>query len=154
MSIAMPADRTIPAARLASTRVLVVNDDRTMRKQIRNLLRIIGFQNIHEAANGPTGLDIIRAIAPNVIILDWEMGLDGERFVQAVRAPGTSPKRDVPIIMLIGLASQGRVIDAALFRATKFLIKPVSLQSLTEGIAAVIEVANEPWRAVLEVADD
>ena len=149
----MTTNRTIPGARLASTKVLVVNDDHNMRKQIRSLLRVIGFQNIHEAANGPTGLDIIRAIAPNVIILDWEMGLDGERFVQAVRSPGISAKSDVPIIMLISLASQGRVTDAALFRATKFLIKPVSLQSLAEGIAAVIEVTNEPWRAVLEIAN-
>ena len=74
----MPTDRNIPAARLASTKVLVVNNDHNLRKQIRNLLKVIGFQNIHEAANGPTGLDIIRAATPDVIILDWEMGLDGE----------------------------------------------------------------------------
>lgn len=148
----MTIDRNIPAARLASTKVLVVNNDHNLRKLIRNLLRVIGFQNIHEAANGPTGLDIIRAITPDVIILDWEMGLDGERFAQAVRSPGTCPNPDVPIIMLISLASQGRVINPALFSATKFLIKPVTLQSLTNSIAAVIEVANEPWRAVLEIA--
>jgi two-component system, chemotaxis family, chemotaxis protein CheY len=149
----MPTDRTIPTARLASTKVLVVNNDHNLRKQIRNLLKVIGFQNIHEAANGPTGLDIIRAATPDVIILDWEMGLDGERFAQAVRSPGTCPNPDVPIIMLISLASQGRVIDRALFRATKFLIRPISLRSLTASIAAVIEVAKEPWRAVLEIAE-
>jgi len=149
----MTTDRIIPAARLASTRVLVVNNDHNLRKYVRNLLRVIGFQNIHEAANGATGLDIIRAIRPDVIILDWEMGVDGERFAQAVRSPGTSPNPDVPIIMLISLASQGRVTDRALFSATKFLIKPVSLQSLTSSIAAVIEVANEPWRAVLDIAN-
>jgi len=132
---------------------LVVNNDHNLRKQIRNLLKVIGFQNIHEAANGPTGLDIIRAATPDVIILDWEMGLDGERFAQAVRSPGTCPNPDVPIIMLISLASQGRVIDRALFRATKFLIRPISLRSLTASIAAVIEVAKEPWRAVLEIAE-
>jgi len=145
----MPVDRNIPAERLARTKVLVVNDDHGVRKLVRNLLAVIGFQNIYEAVNGPAGLDLVRAKLPHVVILDWEMGLDGQRFIEAVRSPQKCPKPDVPIIILIGLASQGRVIDAAKFGAIKFLIKPVSLQSLTDSVAAVIEVAREPWRAVL-----
>jgi two-component system, chemotaxis family, chemotaxis protein CheY len=134
----MPNDKEISAARLASTKVLVVNDDHNSRKFIRNLLTIIGFQKIYQAANGPAGLDLIKAKAPDVVIIDWEMGLDGDRFVQAVRSPGRCAKPGLPIIMLISLASSGRMMGAAQFAVSKFLLKPVSLQSLRESVAAVM----------------
>jgi two-component system, chemotaxis family, chemotaxis protein CheY len=145
----MSCDRKIPDDRLASTKVLVVNDDHGANRFIRNLLAAMGFRNIYHAANGATGLDLVRAKAPDIIVLDWDMGLDGQRFMQTVRTPGKCPKPDVSIIMLIGLASRGRVANVAQFSKTKFLMKPLSSRTMEECLAAVIEVANEPWRAVL-----
>jgi len=112
----MSCDRKISDERFASTKVLVVNDDHGAIRFILSLLSAMGFRNIYHAANGATGLDLIRAKAPDIIVLDWDMGLDGQRFLQTVR---------------------------------KFLMKSLSLRPLEECLAAVIEVANEPWRAVL-----
>jgi DNA-binding response OmpR family regulator len=145
----MPHDRKIPDHRLASTKVLIVNDDHGLNRFIRNLLAAMGFRNVYHAANGVTGLDLVRARTPDIIVLDWDMGLDGQSFMQAVRTPGKCPNPNVSIVMLISLASRGRVANVPQFNKTKFLIKPLSLQSLEECLAAVIEVANEPWRAVL-----
>ena len=145
----MSCDRKITDDRLASTKVLVVNDDHGANRIIRNLLAAMGFRNVYHAANGVTGLDIVRAKAPDIIVLDWDMGPDGQSFMQTVRTPGKCPKPDVSIIMLISLASRGRVANVAQFNRTKFLTKPLSLRSLEECLAAVIEVTNEPWRAVL-----
>jgi len=145
----MSYGRKIPDNRLASTKVLVVNDDHGTNRFIRNLLAAMGFRHIYHAANGATGLDLIRAKAPDIIVLDWDMGLDGQSFMQTVRTPGKCPKFNVSIIMLISLASRGRIANVAQFSNTKFLMKPLSSRSLEECLAAVIEVANEPWRAVL-----
>ena len=145
----MPHDRKIPDHRLASTKVLVVHDDHGANRLIRNLLAAMGFRNVYHAANGATGLDLVKSKGADIIVLDWDMGLDGQSFMQTVRTPGKSPKPDVSIIMLIGLASRGRVANVAQFSKTKFLMKPLSSRSLEECLAAVIEVANEPWRAVL-----
>ena len=52
----------------------------------------IGVRNIYEAQDGPTGLEAIRTVAPDVVIVDWEMpGLDGAAFVRMVRSPETFP---------------------------------------------------------------
>ena len=141
--------RKIPDDRLKGTNVLVVNDDHGANRFILKQLTAMGFRNIYHAANGATGLDLIRAKAPDIIVLDWDMGLDGQRFMQTVRTAGKCEKPDVSIIMLIGLASRGRIANVAQFSNTKFLMKPLSLRSLEECLAAVIEVANEPRRAVL-----
>ena len=91
------------AARFATIKVLVVDDEYYMRKVVRTLLMSIGVCTIYEASDGPAGLEIIRTMAPDVVIVDWEMpGLDGAGFVRMVRSPETFPFPDVPIIMLTG----------------------------------------------------
>jgi two-component system, chemotaxis family, chemotaxis protein CheY len=140
----MPNERNISAERLASTKVLVVNDDHDLRKFIRNLLAIMGFRNICQAANGPAGLDLINAKTFDIVILDWEMaGLDGPGFVRAVRSPGKSPMSEVPIIMLTSTAhaNRNRVIDAVRFGVNEFLVKPISLQSLRKRVTDVLGCA-------------
>ena len=109
----MPIDAKALAARFAATKVLVVDDEHYMRKVVRTLLMSIGVRTIYEAPDGPAGLEFIRSMAPDVVILDWEMpGLDGAGFVRMVRSPDTFPFPDVPIIMLTGHGERRRVIEA------------------------------------------
>ncbi len=69
----------------------------------------IGVRTIYEAPDGPAGLNIIRSMAPDVVILDWKMpGLDGAGFVRMVRSPNTLLFPDVPIIMLTGHGERRR----------------------------------------------
>jgi len=134
----MSNDRKFSAERCASTKVLVVNGDHHLLKLLRHFLTIMGFRNIYQAANGPAGVDIINAKSPDVVILDWEMGSDSQNLIQALRSPDQCSKPDVPIIMLIGLGSRGRALEDVKAGVTKFLVKPVSLQSLRQSVAAVM----------------
>ena len=66
-------------------KVLIVDDEHYTRKVIRTLLLSIGCTKIHEANDGVHGLDAIRALNPDIVLLDWEMpGIDGA----CVRAQG------------------------------------------------------------------
>ena len=74
-----------------------------MRKVTRSLLLAIGVRNIHEANDGRSGLEAICTLAPDIVILDWEMpNTKGPEFMRKVRAPGSFPLPDIPIIMLTG----------------------------------------------------
>ena len=127
------------AARLASAKVLVVDDEYYMRKVVRTLLMSIGVRTVYEAADGPAGLDLIRSMAPDVVIVDWQMpGLDGAGFVRMVRSPETFPFPDVPIIMLTGHGERSRVIEAVQIGVNEFLLKPVSSKSLQDRLVAVL----------------
>jgi CheY-like chemotaxis protein len=127
------------AARLAITKILVVDDEHYMRKVVRSLLMSIGVRTIYEAPDGPAGLELIRTLAPDVVILDWEMpGLDGPGFVRMVRSPTTFPLPDVPIIMLTGHGERSRVIEAIKIGINEFLLKPVSSKALQDRLISVL----------------
>ncbi len=120
-------------------KVLVVDDDHHMRKVTRSLLMSIGIKHIHEANDGMSGLEAMLRVAPNVVILDWEMpGLTGPEFVRQVRAPGRFPMPDVPIIMLTAHGERSHVIDAVRVGVNEYLLKPVSSKALLSRIMSVL----------------
>jgi two-component system chemotaxis response regulator CheY len=96
-------------------------------------------KNIHEAADGIAGLEAIRTVAPDLVILDWEMPLlSGAEMVRIVRAPGVFPMPDVPIIMLSGHVERWRVIEASRLGVNEFLKKPISGKALLDRIVAIL----------------
>jgi DNA-binding response OmpR family regulator len=110
-----------------------------MRKVVRNLLVNVGVKNIHEAIDGIAGLECIRAVCPDIVILDWEMPLlNGSELVRIVRSPGVFPVPDVPIIMLTGHGERWRVVEAMRLGVNEFLKKPVSAQALLDRIVLIL----------------
>jgi two-component system, chemotaxis family, chemotaxis protein CheY len=133
------ADVKALAAIFAATKVLVVDDEHYMRKVVRTLLMSIGVRTIYEAANGTAGLDFIRSVAPDVVIVDWEMpGMHGTEFVRMVRSPDNFPFPNVPIIMLTGHGERSRVIESVQVGVNEFLLKPVSSKALQDRLVAVL----------------
>ena len=133
------ADTKALAAIFAATKILVVDDEHYMRKVVRTLLMSIGVRTIYEAADGPAGLEMIRAVAPDVVIVDWEMpGIDGAEFVRMVRSPDIFPFPNVPIIMLTGHGERSRVIESVQVGVNEFLLKPVSSKALQDRLVAVL----------------
>jgi two-component system, chemotaxis family, chemotaxis protein CheY len=130
--------------------VLVVDDNQYMRKMIRNLLVNCGIKDICEAADGIAALDSIRTMAPDVVILDWEMPmLSGPELVRIVRSPGVFPMPDIPIIILTGHCERWRVVEAVRLGVNEFLTKPVSAKALYDRL---ISITMQP-RPVVQMGD-
>jgi CheY-like chemotaxis protein len=135
----MTVDTKQIAAHLANLKVLLVDDEHYMRKVVRTLLMSIGVREIHEAPDGLSGLDAIRTLAPDVVILDWEMpGLDGAGFLRIVRQPETFPYPAVPVIMLTGHGERSRVVKAVEVGVNEFLLKPVSSKALHDRLVSIL----------------
>ena len=146
--------------------VLVVDDNQYMRKMIRNLLVNCGIKDIYEAADGIAALDSIRTMAPDVVILDWEMPLlSGPELVRIVRSPGVFPMPDVPIIMLTGHCERWRVVEAVRLGVNEYLTKPVSAKALYDRLVSitmqprpVVQLGDyygpEPRKLVTDAADE
>ena len=130
--------------------VLVVDDNQYMRKMIRNLLINCGIKDIYEAADGIAALDSIRTVAPDVVILDWEMPLlSGPELVRIVRSPGVFPMPDIPIIILTGHCERWRVVEAVRLGVNEYLTKPVSAKALYDRL---ISITTQP-RPVVQLGD-
>ena len=124
---------------LRDIKVLVVDDDHSTRKVIHTILLAIGCTKIFEAGDGAIGLEMVRAVEPDLVLLDWEMpGIDGPEFVRRVRSPGSFPLPGVPIIMLTGHGERSRVLEAVRLGVHEFLLKPVSTGTLRERIVSVL----------------
>jgi two-component system chemotaxis response regulator CheY len=146
--------------------VLVVDDNQYMRKMIRTLLVNCGVKDIYEAADGIAALDAIRTVAPDVVILDWEMPLlSGAELVRIVRSPGVFPMSDVPIIMLSSHGERWRIVEAVRLGVNEFLIKPVSAKAIYDRLVSIMTQPRpivqlgdyygpEPRRHLTESTDD
>lgn len=120
-------------------KVLVVDDEYYSRKVIRTLLTSIGVIHIHDAENGANGLDAVRRVGPDVVLVDWEMpGMDGAAFAKAVRMPGGFPQPNVPMIMLTGHSERWRVLEAMRLGVNEYLLKPVSTKMLLDRLVATL----------------
>jgi DNA-binding response OmpR family regulator len=140
----MSTDSKQLAERFAAAKIVVVDDEHYMRKVVRTMLLSIGIHDVHEAPDGQAGLELIRRVAPDVVILDWQMpGLDGPGFVRVVRSPTTFPYPNVPIIMLTGHGERARVVEAVKIGVNEFLLKPVSVKALQDRMVTVLTQPRE-----------
>jgi CheY-like chemotaxis protein len=122
-----------------SLNILVVDDSQYMRKVVRNLLVNVGVKNIYEAGDGIAGLEAIRTVVPDLVILDWEMPLlNGPELVRIVRSPGVFPTPDLPIIMLSAHGERWRVVEAVRLGVNEYLVKPVSAKALLDRIVSIL----------------
>jgi two-component system, chemotaxis family, chemotaxis protein CheY len=124
---------------LQSTKVLVVDDEFYSRKVVRTLLMAMGVTHIYDADSGAKGLEAARAVAPDVILVDWEMpDMDGAAFSKAVRNPGGFPYPNVPIIMLTGHSERWRVEEALRLGVNEYLLKPITGTLLCDRLVATL----------------
>ena len=138
------------ADQIQALTILVVDDNQYMRKTVRNLLVNCGIKDIYEANDGIAALDAIRSIAPDVVILDWEMPLlSGAELVRIIRSPGLFPMPDVPIIMLSGHGERWRVVEAVRLGVHEYLVKPVSAKAIYDRL---ISIVMQP-RPVVQLGD-
>jgi DNA-binding response OmpR family regulator len=125
---------------LSGIHIMIVEDDRITRRLLHDLLKILGFTNVHIEPNGRAALDYISYNPVDIIICDWKMApMDGIELTRAVRTELSGGKRFTPIIMLTGKADERDVIEARDSGVTEYLIKPFSADTLFSRIKIVAD---------------
>lgn len=129
----------MPAA--ATLKVLIVDDQNSVRQMTRMILEEIGVRTVHEADNGKNAM-AIAAIQPlDLVISDFNMPeMDGIEFLRAMR--GHPMSRKVPFILLTGRGDRELVVKAAQAGANNYLIKPFTSAILREKIEQVMGKLN------------
>lgn len=126
----------------ASIRVLVIDDQRTMRSIIRQLLGSVGINNVAEAENGEQALLLVTAPmaeTPDVIICDLHMNrMDGMEFCNQLRRSEDARHRGIPILILTGDEDEMLHAVSRQVGAAKILMKPIAANDLLAEIRAVI----------------
>ena len=126
----------------ASIRVLVIDDQRTMRSIIRQLLGSVGINNVAEAENGEQALLLVTAPTaetPDVIICDLHMNrMDGLEFCNQLRRSEDARHRGIPILILTGDEDEMLHAVSRQVGAAKILMKPIAANDLLAEIRTVV----------------
>ena len=119
------------------TRILVIEDQTVMRENLVTLLEFEGFQ-VAGAANGQRGVELARAVPPDLVLCDVMMpGLDGYAVLEQLRQdPAT---RQVLFIVLTAKGERADIRSGMNLGADDYLVKPVTHAELLEAIAARLE---------------
>jgi two-component system chemotaxis response regulator CheY len=121
----------------AALKVLVVDDQNSVRQMTRITLEQIGVRHIHEAENGVKAIDTASTQPLDLIISDYNMPeMDGMQLLQAVR--GHPAARRVPFILVTGRGDRELVVKAAQAGANNYVVKPFTADILKTKIEQVI----------------
>ena len=122
---------------VVAIKVLVVDDQNSVRQMTRMTLEEIGFRHIHEAENGVQAMEKAALQPLDLIISDFNMPeMDGLGLLRAVR--GHPVVRKVPFILLTGRGDKELVVKAAQAGVNNYLIKPFTAAILREKIEQVM----------------
>jgi DNA-binding response OmpR family regulator len=118
-------------------RILIVEDQVDIRKLIRMTLEFGDF-DIHEAADGESGLAQAQALRPHLMLLDVMMPgqLDGYDVCRHIK--GDPALRDIRIIMLTARGQTTDVSAGEQSGADDYLVKPFSPLELIDRVEAMV----------------
>jgi len=124
-------------ANAMAIKVLVVDDQYSVRQMTRMALEEIGFRHIHEAENGVKAMETVTSQPLDLIISDYNMPeMDGLGLLRAVR--GHPTVRKVPFILLTGRGDRELVVKAAQVGVNNYLVKPFTADILRQKIEQVV----------------
>jgi DNA-binding response OmpR family regulator len=119
-------------------RVLVVDDDLTVREVVVSYLRA-GGHTVIEAENGAQALRAMRSDPADLVVLDLMMpGIDGLEVCRRLRTAG-----DVPIIMLTALGAEVDRVVGLESGADDYVTKPFSPRELVLRVDALLRRVGE-----------
>ncbi len=129
-------DRDIPL-------ILVVDDDKFMRLQLRRAMEQVGYQVV-EANNGDEGLTAYQNLQPDIVLLDALMPLmDGFTCCEKLRSiPHQARATPTPILMITALDDQESVDRAFEVGANDYITKPIHWAVLRQRVRRMLQESS------------
>ena len=117
-------------------RILIVDDSKTSRKFLKNMLIGAGFEVVAEAIDGIDGIEIYKEFKPDVVTMDITMpNLDGIDAVTEIMRIDPEAK----IIMVTAAGQKNNVVEALKRGAVDFVQKPFDAEVIVEVIKKAME---------------
>ncbi len=116
---------------------LVVDDVNSMRVQLKDLMRMFGFNHIKTVGNGEEAKEALASQTFHVVLADWHMeptnGLDLLKYVRS------QPKlKDIAFLMVTAESTKERVVEAIKAGVDDYLIKPLTILQVQNKVYGVL----------------
>ena len=125
------------ARKPAAKRVLLVEDEESLRRVMKDLLEREGFI-VFEAADGVIALDEVDRLAPDLVVLDLNLPrLDGYGVLSHLRARPATQR--LPVIVLTARGDEESEVRVFEYGASDYLTKPFRARALSARIHSLLD---------------
>ena len=123
-------------------KVVCIEDEAPMVELLGFILKTNGFEG-HMAMSGQEGLELIRSLRPDLVLLDLMLpGMDGWEVYQHMKADEIM--RAIPVIIV---TSKAHSIDETLARniakVDDYITKPFNPKKLAESIVRILGISRK-----------
>lgn len=127
-------------ADVKSKKVLVVDDQKSMRGLVRFALLQMGMETVDGAESGEEAIKKLTQVRYDLVITDLHMGgISGLGLLKAIRSHPVL--RTTPVIMATSETSSDTVRQAKTAGVDAFILKPVEPNALKARVKSVLKVA-------------
>ncbi|MEX1128703.1 MAG: response regulator [Vicinamibacterales bacterium] len=129
-----PAATRPAAAPTGRARILVVDDEETVRELLSKTLALAEYE-VDVAPEGRTAIDRMRIIPYDLLITDLRMpGVDGLTVIREARRL----KADIPVIIVTGYSTEASAIEAINLGVQGYLTKPFRVPRVLAAAAKAL----------------
>lgn len=115
-------------------KILIVDDSRTSRKVLRNILEQAGHTVVSEAENGKVAVEKYKETKPDIVTLDITMPeMDGIEALKEIKQADA----DVKAIMVTAAGQKDKMLEAIKSGASEFITKPFEPEEILNVIIAI-----------------
>jgi excisionase family DNA binding protein len=130
----VPTAARIPAPAAARPRVLVVDDEASIRDLLAKTLALAEY-DVDLAPDGRAALERLRIIPYDLLITDLKMpGVDGLTVIKEARRL----KADIPVIIITGFSTEASAIEAVNLGVSGYLTKPFRVPRVLAAAAKAL----------------
>ena len=124
-------------------KILIVDDKPNMRRTIRNMLRMFGFNLFGEAEDGDVAVSKIRSENFDFVIIDWNMPrMNGVEALRIIRED--DKYRDLPFLMVTAEVEEGTVAEVIEADVDGYILKPFIPKTLEEKMTEIMKKKMSP----------
>ena len=115
--------------------IMIVDDSRTSRKVLREILVRNGHVVVGEATNGEEGYLMYKELKPKIVTMDITMPvMDGVECLSLIKKENP----DAKVLMLTAAGQKEKMLESIKRGASEFIMKPFNEAEILDALERII----------------
>ncbi len=115
--------------------IMIVDDSRTSRKVLREILVRNGHTVIGEATNGEEGYLMYKELKPQIVTMDITMPvMDGVECLSLIKKDNP----DAKVLMLTAAGQKEKMLESIKRGASEFIMKPFNEAEILDALERIL----------------